>query len=104
MKKHEQRWLRYHLILWFVTKKTNVNITFAGFEVLTAVIMKSTIFWNVTLCSPLKVNGLHSVICQKIILFNITFAVFWNIMLYCTILSHVTWYSCIVLRPTCNLH
>jgi hypothetical protein len=27
-----------------------------GFEVLTAVVMKSTIFWDITLCSPLSVN------------------------------------------------
>jgi hypothetical protein len=27
-----------------------------GFEVLTAVVMKSTIFWDITSCSPLKVN------------------------------------------------
>jgi hypothetical protein len=27
-----------------------------GFEVLTAVAMKSTIFWDITPCSPLKVN------------------------------------------------
>jgi hypothetical protein len=27
-----------------------------GFEVLTAVVMKSTIFWNITPCSPLSVN------------------------------------------------
>jgi hypothetical protein len=27
-----------------------------GFEVLTAVVMKSTIFWDRMLCSPLKVN------------------------------------------------
>jgi hypothetical protein len=29
---------------------------FVGFEVFTAVIMKSTIFWDITLCSPLSVN------------------------------------------------
>jgi hypothetical protein len=29
---------------------------YVGFEVLTAVIMKSTIFWDITLCSPLSVN------------------------------------------------
>jgi hypothetical protein len=28
----------------------------AGFEVLTAAIMKSSIFWDITPCSPLKVN------------------------------------------------
>jgi hypothetical protein len=27
-----------------------------GFEVLTAVVMKSSIFWDITPCSPLKVN------------------------------------------------
>jgi hypothetical protein len=27
-----------------------------GFEGLTAVVMKSTIFWDITPCSPLKVN------------------------------------------------
>jgi hypothetical protein len=29
---------------------------FVRFEVLTAVVMKTTIFWDVKLCSPLKVN------------------------------------------------
>jgi hypothetical protein len=28
-----------------------------GFQTLTAVIMKSTIFWDITPCSPLKVKG-----------------------------------------------
>jgi hypothetical protein len=27
-----------------------------GFEVLTAVVLKSTIFWDITPCSPLRVN------------------------------------------------
>jgi hypothetical protein len=27
-----------------------------GFEILTAVVMKSTIFWDITPCSPLSVN------------------------------------------------
>jgi hypothetical protein len=27
-----------------------------GFEVLTAVVMKGTIFWDITPCSPLSVN------------------------------------------------
>jgi hypothetical protein len=30
---------------------------YVGFEVLTAVFMKSTIFWDITPCSPLKDNG-----------------------------------------------
>jgi hypothetical protein len=33
-------------------KRTKV----VGFEVLTAVVMKSSIFWDVSPCSPLKVN------------------------------------------------
>jgi hypothetical protein len=33
-----------------------VSSHFVGFEVLTVVIMKSTIFWVITPCSPLKVN------------------------------------------------
>jgi hypothetical protein len=34
---------------------TRKNV-FVRFEVLTAVVMKSTIFWDITPCSPLKVN------------------------------------------------
>jgi hypothetical protein len=29
---------------------------YVGFEVLTAVVMKSSIFWDITPCNPLKVN------------------------------------------------
>jgi hypothetical protein len=32
------------------------NKFIVGFEVLTAVVMKSTIFWDIMPCSPLKVN------------------------------------------------
>jgi hypothetical protein len=42
--------LRYSIqesVIWFF---------FVGFEVLTAVVMKSSIFWDITSCSPLKVN------------------------------------------------
>jgi hypothetical protein len=35
-------------------KQTKIN--YVGFEILTAVVMKSTIFWDVTPCSPLSVN------------------------------------------------
>jgi hypothetical protein len=35
----------------------NINID-VGFEVLTPVVMKSTVFWDMMLCSPLKVNQL----------------------------------------------
>jgi hypothetical protein len=31
-------------------------ITFAGYEVFTAVVMKSIIFWDMTPCSPLSFN------------------------------------------------
>jgi hypothetical protein len=37
-------------LAWVYMKK------FVGFEVLTAVVMKSTIFSDITLCSSLKVN------------------------------------------------
>jgi hypothetical protein len=33
-----------------------INWHYVGFEVLTAVIMKITIFWDITPCSPLSVN------------------------------------------------
>jgi hypothetical protein len=32
------------------------ELSYMGFEVFTAVVMKSVIFWDVTLCGPLKVN------------------------------------------------
>jgi hypothetical protein len=48
----------------FIAQKCNMGlrktcITFVGFEVLTAVVMKSSVFWNTstTPCSLLKVNG-----------------------------------------------
>jgi hypothetical protein len=31
-------------------------LNYVGFEVLTAVVMKSTIFWDITRCTPLSVN------------------------------------------------
>jgi hypothetical protein len=40
-----------------VTAVTNTHATVEEFEVLTAVLMKSTIFWDITPCSPLKING-----------------------------------------------
>jgi hypothetical protein len=46
---------------------------FVGFEVLTAVVMKSIIFCDITPCRPLNVNGLHGVISQKIVLFKLCF-------------------------------
>jgi hypothetical protein len=41
-------------------------IYFVGFEVLTAVVVKSSIFWDIIPCSPLDVNQLHSIITKKI--------------------------------------
>jgi hypothetical protein len=40
--------------LWFPICMNNLPLV--GLEVLTAVITKSSIFWDVTLCSPLKVS------------------------------------------------
>jgi hypothetical protein len=37
-----------------------------GFDVLTAMIMKSSVFWDVTSRSPLKINGLFAEICRHI--------------------------------------
>jgi hypothetical protein len=36
--------------------KAKFNINFVGFEVLMAVVTKSSIFWDITQCSPLKLN------------------------------------------------
>jgi hypothetical protein len=36
--------------------KGHRQVCIIGFEVLTAVVMKSSIFWVITPCSPLKVN------------------------------------------------
>jgi hypothetical protein len=36
-----------------IKQEPNVNV---GFEVHTAVVIKRSIFWDMTLCSPLKVN------------------------------------------------
>jgi hypothetical protein len=41
------------VIRFFMGKKKGPPV---GFEVLTGVVMKSTIFWDITPCSPLKVN------------------------------------------------
>jgi hypothetical protein len=44
------------------------NAHYVGFEVLTAVVMESSAFWDIT--PKLTFNGLHGVICQKIKFFN----------------------------------
>jgi hypothetical protein len=40
-----------------VRDDTMICAIVVGFGVLTAVIMKSSIFWDITSCSPLKVNA-----------------------------------------------
>jgi hypothetical protein len=40
------------------------HISRAGFEVLTAVVMKISIFWDITLCGPLKINRRFGGICR----------------------------------------
>jgi hypothetical protein len=42
-------------ILWNPTVHRK-GVKFVGFEVLTAVVIKSTIFWDITPCGPLKAN------------------------------------------------
>jgi hypothetical protein len=43
------------LILYQVSSKLVTLLKF-GFEVLTTVVINSTVFWDITLCSPLRVN------------------------------------------------
>jgi hypothetical protein len=31
-------------------------MSYVGFEALTAVVMKSSVFWDITQCNPLKIN------------------------------------------------
>jgi hypothetical protein len=45
----------YYFFLFSIHPITNF-ILLVGFEVLTVVVMKSTIFWDIKLCSLLKVN------------------------------------------------
>jgi hypothetical protein len=33
-----------------------VLVSFMGFEILTVVVMKNSIFWDIMLCNPFKVN------------------------------------------------
>jgi hypothetical protein len=46
-------------MLWFL-KQTSTDLTNilrnVGFDVLTAVVMKSSIFWDITPCNPLRIN------------------------------------------------
>jgi hypothetical protein len=56
-----------HIYIYIYIYKTtslfqglNLNLSkisaFVGYEVLTAVVMNSSVFWDITPCSPLKVN------------------------------------------------
>jgi hypothetical protein len=51
----QSNWLHYHKVLSYLFCNLNIPLT-EKFEVLTAVVMKSTIFWDITPCSPLKVG------------------------------------------------
>jgi hypothetical protein len=44
-------------IIVFFCNKQAIPKYFVGSEVLTAVVMKTIIFWDITPCSPLSVNG-----------------------------------------------
>jgi hypothetical protein len=48
--------LRLYVVHGMYEKNFRVFIVFVGFEVFTAVVMKSTILWGITPRSPLKVN------------------------------------------------
>jgi hypothetical protein len=45
-------------------------ISYTGFEVHITVVTKSSVFWVITLSGPLNVNGLHSILSEKIELFT----------------------------------
>jgi hypothetical protein len=47
-----------------VTSSALVSFKFVGFEVLTPVVMKSSTFWDITPCSPLKVKVHFGGICR----------------------------------------
>jgi hypothetical protein len=44
------------LHLPFITMKFSTLLFYIGFAVLTAMVMKSTTFWDITPCSPLNVD------------------------------------------------
>jgi hypothetical protein len=44
---------------WYFKKKyVKLSSHYVGFEVLTALVMKSSLFWAITPCSPFEVNQL----------------------------------------------
>lgn len=52
---------------------------YIGFEVLTAVVLKCSIFWIIRLCSTLAFSGLYGVMSQNIQLFNTVIHCFFNV-------------------------
>jgi hypothetical protein len=45
-----------HCVILEIPTFYGIGSFIVGFEVLTVVVMKNTIFWDITPCSPLKVN------------------------------------------------
>jgi hypothetical protein len=58
-------------VRWCFKKETvKLSSHYVGFEVLTAVVMKSSIFWDIMLYSPLEVNQLTCYLLLAGFLFN----------------------------------
>jgi hypothetical protein len=57
---HHPRWplpgLKSKDVTVMATGVSRIQNKLVGVEVITGMIMKSSIFWNITACSPLKVN------------------------------------------------
>jgi hypothetical protein len=47
----------------FKDTDANCNVLVAVYEVLRAMVMKNSIFWDLTACSPLKVNRRFGLLC-----------------------------------------
>jgi hypothetical protein len=45
---------RYKNLNGMVASISRIESVLLGFEVLTAVVMKSSVFWDITLCSPVE--------------------------------------------------
>jgi hypothetical protein len=57
---YEVRGIIYMLLMlftvWILICRLLYSLQIVGFEVLTVVVMKSSVFWYITLCSPLEVS------------------------------------------------
>jgi hypothetical protein len=67
------------LVLWKVLACGMLNFwilltELVGSEVLMAMVMKGSIFWDITLCSSFKLNKLFGIISQKTDLFHSQFS------------------------------